>query len=74
MIKLEVVQSLYFKAEELCEVECRNEAWLFERKFAELIIKECIQVGGPEDSYTDFWFKAKAHSVAKIKEHFGVEE
>jgi hypothetical protein len=43
-------------------------------KFAELIVKECIQVGGPEDSYTDEWFKAKVDSVQKIKEHFGVEE
>lgn len=42
-------------------------------KFAELIVQECVQVGGPEDSYTDEWFKAKADSVAKIKEHFGVE-
>jgi len=42
-------------------------------KFAELIVAECIQVGGPEDSYTDEWFKAKADSVAKIKKHFGVE-
>ena len=42
-------------------------------KFAELIVKECIQVGGPEDSYTDEWFKAKADSVNKIREHFGVE-
>ena len=32
-------------------------------KFAELIVRECIQVGGPEDSYTDEWFKAKADSV-----------
>ena len=44
------------------------------QKFAELIVQECIQVSGPEDSYTDEWFKAKADSVAKIKEHFGVEE
>ena len=43
-------------------------------KFAELIVRECIQIGGPEDSYTDEWFKAKADSVAKIKKHFGVEE
>lgn len=42
-------------------------------KFAELIVRECIQVGGPEDSYTDEWFKAKADSVNKIKKHFGVE-
>jgi hypothetical protein len=46
----------------------------FMDKFAELIVRECIQVGGPEDSYTDEWFKAKADSIQKIKEHFGVEE
>jgi hypothetical protein len=43
-------------------------------KFAELIVRECVQVGGPEDSYTDEWFKAKADSVNKIREHFGVDE
>ena len=43
-------------------------------KFAELIVLECIQVGGPEDSYTGEWFKAKVDSVNKIKQHFGVEE
>jgi hypothetical protein len=43
-------------------------------KFAELIVRECIQVAGPEDSYTDEWFKAKVDSVQKIKQHFGVEE
>jgi hypothetical protein len=45
----------------------------FADRFAELIVRECIQVGGPEDSYTDEWFKAKVDSVQKIKEHFGVE-
>ena len=43
-------------------------------KFAELIVKECMEVGGPEDSYRDEWFNAKVDSVAKIKQHFGVEE
>jgi hypothetical protein len=46
----------------------------YDRKFAELIVRECVQVGGPEDSYTDEWFKAKADSMAKIKQHFRVEE
>lgn len=46
----------------------------FANKFTELIVRECVQVGGPEDSYTDEWFKAKADSVNKIREHFGVEE
>jgi hypothetical protein len=40
----------------------------------EMVVRECIQVGGPEDSYPDDWFKAKADSVNKIKQHFGVEE
>jgi hypothetical protein len=44
------------------------------QKFAELIVKECMEVGGPEDSYRDEWFNAKVDSVAKIKQHFGVEE
>ena len=43
-------------------------------KFAELIVRECMEVGGPEDSYRDEWFNAKVDSVAKIKQHFGVEE
>lgn len=42
-------------------------------RFAELLIRECIQVGGPEDSYADEWFKAKADSVQQIKKHFGAE-
>ena len=42
-------------------------------KFAELIIKECIRLVSPEDSYNDDWFKAKCDSVLKIKEHFGIE-
>ena len=43
-------------------------------RFAELIVRECMEVGGPEDSYRDEWFNAKVDSVAKIKQHFGVEE
>ena len=61
-----------------CIAEPLEHPWKFSEreleKFAELIVRECVQVGGPEDSYTDEWFKAKADSVAKIKEHFGVEE
>jgi hypothetical protein len=45
----------------------------FLKKFAQLIVRECIQVVGLEDSDTEEWFKAKADSVEKIKQHFGVE-
>jgi hypothetical protein len=44
-----------------------------EEQFAKLVVEECIQVGGPEDSYTDQWFAAKADSVNKIKQHFGID-
>jgi hypothetical protein len=61
-----------FAAQSLVELD--GELIFSKEKFAELIVRECVQVGGPEDSYTDEWFKAKADSVQKIKQHFGVEE
>ena len=61
-----------FAAQSLVEYD--GELIFSKEKFAELIVQECIQVGGPEDSYTDDWFKAKADSINKIKQHFGVEE
>jgi hypothetical protein len=45
----------------------------FLKKFAQLIVRECIQIVGLEDSDTEEWFKAKADSVEKIKQHFGIE-
>lgn len=41
-------------------------------KFAELIIKECIQLASPEDSYQDTWFAAKLSSALKIKHTFEI--
>jgi hypothetical protein len=42
----------------------------FVEKFAELIIAECMEVVGPEDSYADIWFSAKADCVNKLRQHF----
>ncbi len=42
-------------------------------KFAELIVRECIKLAVPEDSYRDEWFKAKCDVMDRIKQHFGVE-
>lgn len=45
------------------------------RKFAELIVRECVQViddmADPEDSERYFW--AIQNAIQKIKQHFGVE-
>ena len=70
----ERIKTLWFEAAESTNGDSWAEQTAFMEKFAELIVQECIQVGGPEDSYTDDWFKAKADSINKIKEHFGVEE
>ena len=69
MIKLEVVQSLYFDAVKICEAEGRNEAWLYERKLIELIIEECGVALRP--MLRDQISRGQAYDL--IKEHFGVE-
>jgi hypothetical protein len=71
------IQELILAAQQQAAKETIANSFAYENlvytKFAELIVKECAQVCGPEDSYTDEWFKAKADSVQKIKQHFGVE-
>ena len=42
--------------------------------FAKSIIEECIQCAGPEDTYRDLWFNAKADSALRIKKRFEVSE
>ena len=48
----------------------------YTKKFAELIVRECVKVvddmSDPEDSERYFW--AIQNASQKIKEHFGVEE
>ncbi len=50
--------------------------WIHVRDAEALVIatvKECIAVAGPDDSYRDQWFDAKADSVSCIKHLFGIE-
>ncbi len=51
--------------------------WLKYEKFAELIVKECIQVvdgmADPEED-SDRYVWALHNAIEKIREHFGVEE
>lgn len=44
-------------------------------KFAELIVKECIdQISVNHDPNSDWdWEVSRGHAIAIIKEHFGVE-
>ena len=43
---------------------------LFEEKFAELIVRECIDIARDEEGHSPF----EGPVETKIKQHFGVEE
>ena len=42
-------------------------------KFANLIVKECLECAQPDDSYRDSWFEAKDDVCKRIKERFSLE-
>ncbi len=72
-----IIQQLSDKAKNLVPKGILDvDVWImnYNRIFTQLIIQECVQVGGPEDSYRDDWFHAKIDSINKIKKHFGVEQ
>lgn len=71
MIDQKVVQGLYIAATDYCIQEGRNEAWLFEKKFAELIVNECAAV--QERSSTERHGYDKYSDGETIKKHFGVQ-
>jgi hypothetical protein len=54
------------------ETNSYGTAW--EDKFAELIVKECIdQISVNHDPNSDWdWEVSRGHAIAIIKEHFGV--
>ena len=44
--------------------------WQFWQAAEAQAVRRCAQVAGPEDSYQDEWFRAKADAVQKIKREF----
>jgi hypothetical protein len=50
-----------------CEQTC---AWMAWQAAEAQAVRRCAQVAGPEDTYQDEWFKAKADAVQKIKAAF----
>ena len=54
-------------------LDFHHEHFLFAEKFAELIVKECIEQCTANDS-NDEWDKGVRWAANQIKEHFGVEE
>jgi len=56
-------------------VEWSAEEWrnFYDTKFAELIVRECIEVCKSRVGNSDYT-TGRMHCVSDIKEHFGVEE
>lgn len=66
----DMIRGLYIAATNYCEQEGRNEAWLFENKFAELIVKECAAVA--RNASNDLTNMMPVDVM--IAQHFGLEE
>jgi hypothetical protein len=47
---------------------------LFNEKFAELIVRECIDIAQDRAAFDGFPPNDVNHIISEIKEHFGVEE
>jgi hypothetical protein len=54
-------KDLYSKAVEWCVSQGSDEAWSWEKKYAELIVEECISVSPSGDANCN------------IREHFGLD-
>ena len=55
--------------------EAEEWRWIYEEKFAELIVRECVDIASQEDF--DVMMKEGypcSQTAKKIREHFGVEE
>ena len=69
MVKLEVIEQLKEQASSYASTkskEVEEWRWVYENKFAELIVRECAEVAEDYDG---------AHYVGTaIKQHFGVKE
>ena len=66
----ELLKRLYDDAVSKCN---DNTAWMFEERFAELIIQECMDMCKTAVGNADY-NTGRLHCLENIKEHFGVEE
>ena len=52
----------------------RNSGDMFDEKFAELIVRECLDIAQDRAAFDGFPPNDVNHIIDEIKEHFGVEE
>ena len=61
----EIVERIYHEAAALCVKEGKSIAWIFEDKFAELIVKKCADIAAVN---TD-----RENVMTKLKESIGID-
>ena len=52
----------------------RNSGDMFDEKFAELIVRECLDIAQDRAAFDGFPPNDVNHIIDEIKQHFGVEE
>jgi hypothetical protein len=48
--------------------------FIFRKKFAELIVRECLKIVEPTEDSGDEWCVTLKGTAQEIREHFGVKE
>lgn len=62
----EIIQRIYNQSVKLCIAQGDMSAWSWEKKFAELIVQECLM---------EIWYDATPKQIsANIRNKFGIKE
>jgi hypothetical protein len=58
------------------EIDPHDRVWVFSKvdqgKFAELIVRECLNIVEPDEDSGDEWCVTLKETAQEIKQHFGV--
>ena len=71
----EKIEELYAEAKQATKIGRMNApSGVVAKKFAELIVQECIDIAQDRAAFDGFPPNDVNHIISEIKEHFGVEE
>jgi len=75
----ELIAKLFREAFDYCIGEGCNDPWLWEDKFVELVVKECLLccervISDPVRPQINNFEQGGIHCIDEIKYHFGVDE
>jgi len=68
------IQELAEQALKECDAAKERGIDQYSKRFAELIVRECLSIVEPTEDSGDEWCVTLKETAQEIKEHFGVEE